>query len=111
MESEEKEFFNMINQGLAKARENVEKTNKDCQIALKFMKKGKTEIKQFLSLPHHSKRVSFERSRIHEGTYNYNIRCLMDNDFISEIADMGYSYDCEHSTSKVLVFINLRSSE
>ena len=104
MESKEKEFLEMVEHGLIKARENVAEKNEDCRTALIFMEKGKSKIKQFLSMPHQSKNVSFERSRIYEGSCNFDLRCLMDNDFINEVVDTGYSYDIEHSTSEVLEF-------
>ena len=111
MDSEDKKLFDMVGDVLIKAQKNVTEIDEDCRIALIFEKNGRSCIKQFLSMPHHSKNVSFERSRIYEGSCKYNIRCLMDNDFINEIAELGYFYDSNHSTSEVLSFLNSQTLE
>ncbi len=71
------------------------------------MKKGHNCIKKFLTEYHNSNVVVFERIYIYPDVCDYDVRSLMDCDFINEIAQIGYHYDDKDSTVESLRFTKI----
>ncbi len=102
---EDKVFFDMAHRILDKANQDKLKANEYARIDLIFMKEGHNCIKKFLIEHHNSNEVVFNRSYIYPDICDYDVRRLMDCDFINEVAKMGYSYDEKSSTSEAIKFI------
>ena len=102
---EDKDFFDMAHRILDKANQDILKANEYARIDLIFMKEGHNCIKKFLTEHHNSNEVVFNRSYIYPNICVYDVRKLMDCDFINEVAKMGYSYDEKSSTSEAIKLI------
>ncbi len=107
---DDKDFLNMAHKIIDKADENVIQMNEDARIAIIFEKNGHECIKQFLLNHLSSECVMFERNEIYPNECNYDLRKLMDGEYLNEIATIGYTYDYENSTSDSLRFIKHISS-
>ena len=102
---EDKVFFDMAHRILDKANQDKLKANEYARIDLIFMTEGHNCIKKFLTEHHNSNEVVFNRSYIYPDICDYDVRRLMDWDFINEVAKMGYSYDEKSSTSELIKLI------
>lgn len=107
LDCQDVEFIDMVQRTLVEANNNVEKMEECARINSIFMKNGHNCIIKFLTAPHNTNELVFERSYIYPDICDYDVRRLMDNEFINEIVKMGYSYDENKSTLESLNFIKI----